>query len=326
MDSVRWGMIGCGKVTEVKSGPAFQKARGSELLAVTSRNLDRAKDYAARHGVPKVHANAAELVADPEIDAVYIATPPGAHLEHVLLAAAAGKAVYVEKPMATTHRDCLEMIAACERHGVPLFVAYYRRALPYFRELKELLDSGAVGEPRTVEFQLFKPVNPADRDSANPPWRLRPELAGDGYFYDVGSHQLDLFDHLFGPVVDVRGVAVNRAGLYPCSDLLSGTFVHASRVVGNGLWNFAAPAASRLDHARIVGTEGQLEFSVFPSAPITLRTAKGERVFDVPYPEHVQQPLVQTIVDELLGRGAPCPSRGDSAARTNLVMERLVGH
>ena len=145
MRTIRWGIIGCGNVTEVKSGPGFQKARNSALVAVMRRNAALAQDYAGRHGVPRWYDDGAALIADPEVDAVYVATPPSSHKGYVLACAAAGKPVYVEKPMALDHGECEEMIAACRAANVPLFVAYYRRALPRFLKVKELIDGGAIG-------------------------------------------------------------------------------------------------------------------------------------------------------------------------------------
>ena len=140
---IRWGIIGCGNVTEVKSGPGFQKAAGSALVAVMRRDAALARDYAARHGVPKWYDNAHALVNEPDVDAVYVATPPSSHREYALLAARAGKTVYVEKPMALNHAECLEMIAACRAAGTPLFVAYYRRAQQRFLTRQSRNQTGA---------------------------------------------------------------------------------------------------------------------------------------------------------------------------------------
>jgi 1,5-anhydro-D-fructose reductase (1,5-anhydro-D-mannitol-forming) len=107
---IRWGMIGCGDVTEVKSGPGFQKAAGSALMAVMRRNGGLAADYARRHGVPRCYDRADALLADDEVDAVYIATPPDTHADYALLAAAASKPAYVEKPMARHTPECDRMI------------------------------------------------------------------------------------------------------------------------------------------------------------------------------------------------------------------------
>lgn len=156
MTTIRFGIIGCGNVTEVKSGPGFQKADQSALVAVMRRNGDLAQDYARRHGVPRWYTDAQALIDDPEVDVVYVATPPGSHLEYTLAAARAGKPVYVEKPMALNGAECDRMLAACREAQVPLYVAYYRRALPRFLKVKELLEAGAIGDIRyaaTVQYQ-----------------------------------------------------------------------------------------------------------------------------------------------------------------------------
>ena len=127
---IRWGIIGVGDVCEVKSAPAMNLIEGSKLVAVMRRDAQKAADYALRHGVPKWYDDADTLINDPEVNAIYIATPPGAHEIFTLKAAAANKPVYVEKPMARTYDECLNMIKACESAQVPLFTAYYRRMLP----------------------------------------------------------------------------------------------------------------------------------------------------------------------------------------------------
>ena len=153
MKSVRWGIIGCGDVTEVKSGPGFQKARNSELVAVMRRNAKLAEDYAIRHGVSRWYDNADALIHDPGVDAVYIATPPDSHKDYALAVARAGKPAYVEKPMALNYSECLAMIQAFEQAGVPLFTAFYRRALPRFLKIKSMLDcSGSHRETLSDPF------------------------------------------------------------------------------------------------------------------------------------------------------------------------------
>jgi len=194
---VRWGVLGVGKVCELKSAPAMNTIAHSRLVAVMRRDEEKAKDYAARHGVHKWYTSATDLIHDPEVNAIYIATPPHVHVELTQLAAAAGKPVYVEKPMARTHAECLQMIQACEQASVPLFVAYYRRKLPHFLKIKELLDQGEIGSIRTVHINLKQVLTPNLVSSSGENWRVIPEIAGGGYFYDLASHQLDLLDFLF---------------------------------------------------------------------------------------------------------------------------------
>jgi predicted dehydrogenase len=323
MDTVRWGIIGVGDVTEVKSGPALQQADHSALVAVMRRSGDKAADYARRHGVPHWYDDADALVEDPEVDAVYIATPPDSHCDYALRVAAAGKPVYVEKPMARTAAECEAMIEACARAGVPLFVAYYRRAMPRFRTVRELLENGAIGAPRTVSVRLQR--RSADLAlglaPAGLPWRLRPEISGGGLFVDLGSHTLDLLDWLLGPVTYVSGVAANQGGHYDAEDVVAGVFEFSSGVRGVGLWLFDADEPR--DEVEITGTEGTLRFSTFGQEPIRLTGVHGDSLIDAPYPRLVQQPLIQTVVDELTGRGV-CPSTGKSAARTSRVIDTLL--
>jgi len=308
-------------VTEVKSGPAFQKANGSALVAVMRRNGDLARDYARRHGVPKWYDNAEALVQDPDVDAVYVATPPSSHKSYALLSAQAGKPVYVEKPMALNFAECEEMIWGCRTARVPLFVAYYRRALERFQKIKELIDSNAVGEVRFVSLTLYKPPAPEDFQTDTLPWRVLPEVAGGGYFVDLASHMLDFLDCLFGPIRDVRGFASNQARRYPAEDIVTATFVFESGVQGNGTWCFTG--FDQCDRTEIVGAEGRITYSTFDARPVTLKTAAGQTEFACDYPAHVQQPLIQTVVNELNGKGT-CPSKGESAARTSWVMDRML--
>ena len=320
MRTIRWGMIGCGDVTEVKSGPAFQKARNSALTAVMRRHGDLARDYAARHRIPAWYDSAEALIHDPNVDAVYIATPPAYHKTYTLLAAQAQKPVYVEKPMALNARECLEMIEACKEAAVPLFVAYYRRALPRFRKVKELVESGALGAVRFIIITLYQPL-PQNLDPADLPWRLVPEIAGGGVFVDLACHTLDFLDFVFGPIRSITGIAVNQAGRYEAEDAVCGTFLFESGIVCSGTWCFSA--FSKSDRNEIVGDKGKLTFSTFGTEPIQLEFSGGISEFPAETPQHIQQPLIQSIVDELNGLGQ-CPSRGESALRTNRVMDELL--
>lgn len=320
---VRWGIVGCGAVTEVKSGPAFSKVPNSSLVAVMRRDAGKARDYAERHGVPRWYDDACALIADAEVDAIYVATPPSSHREYALMAIAAGKPVYVEKPMAVDHAECEDIVAAGEAAGVPVFVAYYRRMLPRFRTIARLIGEGAIGTPRIVQVLLHQPLDPRYRDRANLPWRLRPEISGGGIFVDIGCHTLDILDFLLGPIVDARGMASNQMDVYPAEDTVAMAFRFGSGVLGTGLWNFGADR--REDRVEIVGDRGRLIFATFGDDPIRLES--GGRVEDirVANPEHIQQPLIESIVAELTGQGA-CPSTARTGARTSWVMDQVLGN
>lgn len=319
MKTIRWGIIGCGDVTEVKSGPGFQKADHSTLVAVMRRRGDLARDYAERHGVPRWYDDAATLINDPEVDAVYIATPPSSHKEYTLMSAAAGKPVYVEKPMALNFAECQEMITACASRGVPLFVAYYRRTLPRFLKIKELIEAGAIGEVRFVNITFYQPTAAEDL-KVEKPWRVDPAIAGGGRFVDLSSHMLDFLDYALGPISDVKGFAANQAGMYKAEDIVNGTFRFASGVQGVGMWCFSA--FENRDITEIVGTEGRISYSTFDARPIVLTRHEGSTEFAFDNPQHISQPLIQTVVDDLNGTGK-CPSTGPTAARTTWVMDQM---
>ncbi|MGB5368066.1 MAG: Gfo/Idh/MocA family oxidoreductase [Polyangiales bacterium] len=318
--TIRWGIIGCGDVTEVKSGPAFRGADGSELVAVMRRSADAARDYAARHAVPRWYDDADALIHDEEVDAVYIATPPGAHLAHALRVAAAGKPCYVEKPMARNHPECRKMVEAFASCGVPLFVAHYRRALPRFLKAKELIDEGRIGRVTGVTYHYASPSHEG-LDAADLPWRLIAEQAGGGLFMDLGPHTLDILDFILGPLGDVRGTAANVASAHEVEDSVAMNFATPGGAIGAATWHFASQ--SREDWMSIIGTGGRVGLSTFGNEPVELHTSSGSETFDLPNRQPIQQPLIQTIVDELLGRGQ-CPSTGESGARTAAVMDAVL--
>jgi predicted dehydrogenase len=322
MNEIKWGIIGCGNVTEVKSGPAFSKVNGSKLVAVMRRDAQKAKDYAQRHNVPKWYNDADELINDPEVNAVYVATPPGSHAKYAIASMLAGKPAYVEKPMAANHQQCLEMIEVSEKTGIPLFVAYYRRRLPGFVKIKELIDNDVIGKPLVFQIRFFQP--PLKVDYQRPlPWRLIPEESGGGYVYDLGSHQLDFIDHLLGPVEKVSSVTTNQSGLYEPEDFISAGYVLKNGIAGTGIWKFAAPEHSHEDSIEIIGEKGRITFSCFGFTDTIVEIEGKKQIVENPRPQHVQQYLIESIVAELQGTGK-CPSTGISAARTNRVLELMT--
>lgn len=318
MDNVRWGIIGCGEVTEVKSGPGFQRASGSSLAAVMRRDRAKAEDYARRHGVGRVHATAEDLIGDPGVDAVYIATPPVTHEPLALLAAAAGKPCLVEKPMARTHAECLRMLGAFREAGVPLWVAYYRRALPRFLKVRDLLSDGAIGRLTSVHIQVTDKLA-AGAEATN--WRFDPAQAGAGLFLDLASHCLDLVDFLVSPISDVSGFALNTGGTYAAEDVTGATFLCGTSVVGTGIWNFHANA--KTDVMILTGSEGTVTTPVFADGDVIVSRGGAVDILPLRNPPHVHQPLIQTIVDELRGQGR-CESTGESGARASWAMDRCL--
>lgn len=323
VEKVIWGVIGAGNVCEVKSVPGMYKTPFSEVKMVMRRNAEKAADFARRHGIPNSTTDADVIFNDPDINIIYVGTPPDTHCEYTLRAAAAGKAVYVEKPMANNADECKKMIDACMRAEVPLFVAYYRRALPGFNRLGELIHSGKIGEVRFVEIEMWRAPRSYDLNTDGN-WRVFPEISGGGHFHDLASHQLDYLDSLFGLVTQAKGIGVNQAGLYPADDLVAGTFVFENGVCGSGMWCFTADKSSEKETITILGSKGHLHFNTFGSPlEIHITTSEGSELIEIEHPDHIQQPLIQTVVNELRGIGT-CPSTGITAARTTGVMEKII--
>lgn len=323
MKIINWGIIGCGDVCEKKSGPSFYKIEYSNLEAVMRRDQDKVKDYAMRHKVDKYYTDADQLIADPQVNAVYIATPPNTHMQYAIRAMQAGKPVYVEKPMGMNSAECEEMIRTSETTNQKLFVAFYRRALPYFLKVKELLESGVIGNVLTVEVKQYRSPRVSDLTSSDHTWRVNKDIAGEGYFYDLAPHTLDILDFLLGEITDAKGFSANLGQFYEVKDTISAILKFKSGVIGSGRWCFVTSAQTDVDSIIITGTKGEIRFSTFAFSPILLLSDTVSESFDIPSPEHIQQPLIQTIVDELRGVGK-CPSTGVSGARTSRVMDLIL--
>lgn len=319
MKAIRWGMIGCGAVTETKSGPAFYKVGGSELVAVMRRNAVLAQDYAQRHGVETYYDDADALIQDPKVDAVYIATPPSSHQELALKVARAGKPCCVEKPMALTYPACEVMVDAFAAKDLPLFVAYYRRSLPRFLQIKAWLQQGEIGQPRQANWHLCRTENALDLER-KPNWRTDPDIGG-GYFVDLASHGIDLLQFLLGDITTVHGRAENQQGLYPTADTVSASWKFDSNALGSGSWNFVAH--TREDKAKIIGSNGTIEFSVFDEAPVTLIQGSSQQPLKIDNPPHIQSHHVENMIKHLQ-LGCPHPSFGAEAAKTNWVMDQIL--
>jgi len=323
MEEIRWGIIGCGDVTEKKSGPAFNKVTGSSLIAVMRRDAEKAKDYADRHNVQKWFDDAGKLVNDPEINAIYVATPPSSHAEYARMAMEAGKPVYVEKPMASSYAECKEMNLVSEKTGVPLFVAYYRRSLPYFLKVRELMESGICGKIKLVNIKLFQSPREEDKDRDNPPWRVVKKIAGGGYFYDMGSHQLDLMHFFFGKVKEITGKAFNMANLYDVEDTVLAKIIFENDVILDGMWSFAADESAAEDVIEIIGERGMITLSTFDINPIVVDAGEQATSYDIPHPENIQFCMIEEVVNALRGKG-DSPSTGKSGAYTNWLMDKVL--
>jgi predicted dehydrogenase len=326
MKEISWGFIGCGEVTEKKSGPAFNMVPGSHVEAVMSRSKEKARSYAERHGIKNWYSDAQALIDDDDVNAIYIATPPSSHATFAIMAMKAGKPVYVEKPLAASYEECARINRVSQETGVPCFVAYYRRYLPYFNKVKELLANGSIGTITNVQLRFAVP--PRDLDyatSKNLPWRLQPDIAGGGgYFYDLAPHQLDMMQELFGIITRAHGYCANMAHLYPVEDSISACFLFESGLPGSASWCFVCHSSAKEDCIDVLGDKGMLSFSIYDYDPIRIVTSEGNRSITVDNPPLVQLPIIQSVIEDLQGIGV-CDCTSISATPVNWVMDRILG-
>ena len=308
MGKIKWGIIGCGDVTEVKSGPAFNKVKNSELVAVMRRDAEKAKDYAHRHHVPKWYADANELIHDPDVNAIYVATPPSSHEEYTMAAFDAGKPVYVEKPMSSDAASAGRMAKAANQKKLKLVVAHYRNAQPLFNGIKRFLNERVIGDVRFVKSELYKPaLSAAELEIPKNAWRVDPVIAGGGLFHDLAPHQFGLMNYFFGEAEKLSGISLNQGTLYKADDMVAGNILFKNGVLFNGIWCFNVSPEDEKDHCRIVGEKGSIAFTFFNQREVIVRVNGRTETFTYDILQHVQQPMIERTVDYFLDEGAnPC--------------------
>jgi predicted dehydrogenase len=322
MKKINWGIIGCGDVTEIKSGPAFNKVNNSSLVAVMRRNAEKAKEYASRHNVPRWYNDADKLINDPEVNAIYIATPPSTHEAYTLAAFNAGKPVYVEKPMALNYEAAVNMATTAQAKNIKLVVAHYRRAQPLFKKIKELINNKAIGDIRLARLELYKPtLTKEELADEKIVWRVNPAIAGGGLFHDLAPHQLDLMYYFFGPIQKVTGIASRQGINYAADDMVAGNILFKNGIAFSGAWCFNASTAA--DCCEIIGSAGKISFSVFSGHTITLTINDKTTTLSFDPLQHVQQPIIEATVKYFLDEG-PNPCSGDEGAEVMRLMQEFT--
>jgi predicted dehydrogenase len=310
---IRWGIIGCGDVTEVKSGPAFNKVEDSELVAVMRRDAAKVIDYAERHNVGKWYTDANELMSDPEINSIYIATPPSSHKYYAIEALKRGLNVYVEKPVTLNAAEAEEIAEALKQSTAKLSVAHYRRAVPMFLYVKDLLDKHAIGDIRTVQIKMWQARKPQLVAESETNWRTDPGLSGGGYFHDLAPHQLDLMLYFFGEPKLMHGLSLNQAGLSAADDHVAGLALFENNITLNGSWSFNVDDEDQIDECMIVGSNGSISFPFFGKTIIWHNDEEDDiQVIDFEHPKHIQQPMIERVVKYFEGKGENLCSINDA--------------
>ena len=321
--TVNWGIIGAGDVCEVKSGPAFNKVPDSRLIAIMRRDKEKAADYAGRHKVPKYYTDVHELINDPEVNAIYIATPPAFHEEYALAAIRAGKPVYIEKPVTLDAPGCERIIHEAGENNMPVSVAHYRRRLPLFLKIRQLLSDGITGKVNLITLRTMQSPDRNIIAKTDEFWRVNPFLSGGGLFHDLAPHQLDIMFWLFGAPELFEGHSFNQGKQYQAPDVTYFTARFQKNVLLEGLWSFHVHESCNEDHCDIFGEKGKMAFSFFRNPVLEIHTEAGVEKLELPYPEHVQQPLIHDVVRFFRGE-IPNPSPAEEALWTMKMMDSTL--
>lgn len=305
MKVIRWGIIGCGDVAEVKSGPAFNRIENSELIGVMRRNRAKVEDFAKRHNVPYWTDNADDLLNHKDINSIYVATPPSTHLRYALKALSLDKNVYLEKPMTLTSVEAEMIGEAVKQSKGKLSVAHYRRKLPAFVKVKELIDANSIGEILVVDIQILQPKKSKIVAQSEENWRLDPKVSGGGLFYDLAPHQIDLMYHYFGTFKSIAGFSTSVTNEM-IEDTVNGIIEFNNGVQFRGVWNFNGSEVNNKEECIIYGTNGNINFSFYGEC-VVLKTKTRNDVLKFSNPKHIQEPMIASVVSYFNGESEnPC--------------------
>jgi predicted dehydrogenase len=316
--AVKWGLIGTGDIARKRVAPALRDSPACDLVAVSRARAELAQEFAAAFGARRWYAGSAELLADNEIDAVYIATPVHLHAEQTIAAAEAGKHILCEKPMALDGRECDRMIDACRAHGVALGVAYYRHMYPAVARLKSLLASGEIGEPVLAQINAFERFNPAPGEPRH--WFVRKAQAGGGPMFDFGCHRIEILLNVFGPITEVSSLLANVVFEREVEDTAAALFRFERGACATLTVTHAAIEPQ--DTVDVYGTRGSVRIRQLNAGDMTIRSEAGERFESHPPDANLHRPLIDDFADAVLtGRE---PKVTGSIGRAVAVIEEQI--
>ncbi|MBN1293125.1 MAG: Gfo/Idh/MocA family oxidoreductase [Candidatus Latescibacteria bacterium] len=318
MKQLRWGLIGCGDISKKRVAPALRDLPNCDFVAVNRAQYHLAESFAEEFGARKWYKTWREILADDEIDAVYIATPVYLHCEQTVAAAQAGKHVLCEKPMAMNTAECDRMIDACADNNVKLGIAYYRHHYPVIARIKEILVSGEIGEVVFVQINAFEYFNP--RPGQERYWFMKKEQAGGGPMFDFGCHRIEVLLNILGPVIYTRGFISNIAFEREVEDTATAFFSFESGP--NGVLNVTHAAFESQDTLDIFGSEGSIHVQQLNSGCITLKTRDKERSENHPPHTNIHQPLIDNFTQALLENCEPAVG-GDIGRVVNIIEEEI---
>ncbi len=320
MEQIKWGLIGCGDVVEYKSGEAFNSTENSSIYAIMRRSLEKAEASAKKWNAKKWYDNIDDILNDNEVNAIYIATPPGLHYEQAIKCCRAKKPTYIEKPFARNYSEAIQITKMFEEANVPLYVAHYSRALPKFMKVKEIIEEGQIGKICEVDFRLDRTYN-KEKIRQNE-WRYNVEISGGGKFYDIAPHAIDLMVYLLGNFTEIYGIAKNNNNEYDVEDLVVMSFKTCKGILGTA--NFNLLSTNKNDRMVIYGTKGKIEFSVHEKSDIFVFTDEGLDIVSADNPIVIQERMIQDVVKSLLTGNNLNICLAKEALETYRIMDKVL--
>ena len=316
---LKFGMIGCGSAAEIRGGLGIRLSGVAELAAVADNDRGRAEAYANSFGIDRWYGEGQDLIDDPEVEAVYIATPNKFHHPLTLAAAHAGKPVLCEKPFGTSVEENLEMIEACQKAGVLLSVSYYRRFYPSVQRAKRLIDEGAIGQVTLAGIHATHFLGEHHRpDLAPRHWLIEKDMAGAGVFQRAGSHRIDVLVYLLGAVRTVHADIDRMGEGYDVDDASVALLRFESGAQGFIAMHHTI-TGSETDWIEICGTKGRILLDPLDQCRVAVETSEGRKVFDDLVPESSTLSVIDDFVRAVeTGSRTICPA--EEALKTNRVI------
>ena len=316
--TLRWGLIGCGDISRRRVAPALRDLESCRLVSVSRARADQLEAFALEFGAEKWFADWHQLVRDPEIDAVYIATPVHLHCEMMLAAAEYGKHVLCEKPMAMTDSDCENMIRAGKQHRICLGIAYYRHFYPLIRRTDSIIRQGLIGDIKIAQVNAFSYF---DRKPGEPRyWLLEKAKSGGGPMMDFGCHRIEVLLDLLGPVTEVHAEISNLRFAREVEDTAVAHFVF--KTGARGLLTITHTVAEAQDTMDIYGTGGSVHIPVLNQGKLILRAESGERIEQLPPHQNLHLPLIEDFTRAVLQNRSPGVT-GETGLEVNKILTKI---
>ncbi|MEA1910127.1 MAG: Gfo/Idh/MocA family oxidoreductase [Spirochaetota bacterium] len=320
MTEIKWGLIGCGDISQKRVAPGLRDAKSSKLISVNRSDFSKAESFAKEFGADKWIENWQDLITDTDINAVYIATPVFLHAEQTIAAAEAGKHILCEKSMAMNTAEADRMIDACKANNVKLGIAYYRNLYPAVQRIKEIINSGEIGNIVHIQSNNFENFNRQPGEARY--WLLEKEKSGGGPMMDMGCHRIEVFVNIAGPVQQITAFNDNIAFKRDVEDSSMAHFRFENGATG--LLTSSHAAGEPRDTLDIFGTEGSIHVSVLNDGTLTVVTGTGTRLEKHPNPANVHQPLIEDFIAAVLTDREPAVT-GEMGREITRILDKIYG-